>query len=280
MNIILHIIFLTFLNFVFSQTNSDSLIIKNKIKEVRIFDIDNNIACITKYDSLGKLTYNLMDNFTSQTSLKSSLTKIYNEKGNPIKTIFTHSSYSKPTIWINEFDDRNNKITTKDDLGNLVFEYFYDNSNFLVKKISYDEETKQIRNIETIEKTNEGKTIISKITKDSINRINTKHLDNRGNIIKSDSYDGETLNSSIISSYDENNRISKIIYKSNYGSNYIYNTNNQLIKRQSFKITNDLEIFTNFEEFEYNELGLIHKYRENKYSKNLREYYYEYDFYK
>src|SRR5690606_35206333 len=168
MNIILHIIFLTFLNFVFSQTNSDSLIIKNKIKEVRIFDIDNNIACITKYDSLGKLTYNLMDNFTSQTSLKSSLTKIYNEKGDPIKTIFTHSSYSKPTIWINEFDDRNNKITTKDDLGNLVFEYFYDNSNFLVKKISYDEETKQIRNIETIEKTNEGKTIISKITKDSI----------------------------------------------------------------------------------------------------------------
>lgn len=278
-------LFLLFLNSyypAFGQDNLDSIIIQNNVREVRILDNQNRIASLTKYDSLGNLTFRSWDDFTGQTSLKSSITKIYDEKGNNIKTIFTHSAYEEPEIWISQYDVNNNEISTKDINGNLIFEYFYDDLNFMVKKISYDdEELNTIRNIETIEKLENGKKIVSKITKDSIKfRINTTYLDDSGNVIRSDSYDGDVLNSSTIYTYDLSNKLIKTIYLSKYGSNYIYNLNGQLSKRQQFKIEEDADIPTNFEEYEYNDLGLIEKYRENIYSKNLKEYHYEYEFYK
>jgi hypothetical protein len=271
------LLLLTFSTF-FCQSNNDSIIINNRIKEVRILDSENKLASITKYDLAGKLIFNSLDNFCGSTFLKTSITKFYDDNGKLIKTLSTHSSFEEPTIWIYEYDENGNKSVIKTQDGNLVFQFFYDNSNFLVKKLSYNDNS--IRETTTFEKKDNDKKIVSKIVGDFIkNRINTTTLDENGNEIKIESYDGNKINFSCFSEY-QNNKIIKTTYNSGYGNFYFYDSVGRLIKRQQFKIENGTEIFTNFEEFKYDNKGLIQFYSENIYlSEVTRQYKYQYDFY-
>ena len=73
----------------------------------------------------------------------------------------------------------------------------------------------------------------------------------------------------------------KTTYYDGYGKKYSYNKNGQLTKIQGYKQELDKEVILNYEQFEYNELGLIEKYIEEKTKENLKsEYRYEYEFYK
>lgn len=263
----------------FSQFNIDSIILKNKIKEVRILDFKNDTAAVTRYNAHGKMTYNLLDNFGGSTFLKTAISWIYNDKEQVIKTISTHSSFPDSTVWIYEFDAEGNRISTKTQEGKLVFKYYYDDSNFLIKQQSFDDSS-NIEQTTTYEKFDDGKKNVSRIVGNFIkDRTNTTYLDANGNNIKTESYDGDKINFSTISIF-ENNRIKKIIYNSGYGSNYVYDSKGRLTKRHNFKLENETEIVEGFEEFEYGDNSLLINYQENIYSSgNLRKYKYEYDFY-
>ena len=127
----------------------------------------------------------------------------------------------------------------------------------------------------TYEKVDEGRKIIFKIIGDFIkNIVNTTYLDENGNNIKTESYDGNKINFASIATYHKN-WLMKTLYHSGYGSYYNYDSAGRLIKRQHFRIDNGVEIETDFEEFKYNSNGLIKRYRENIYSGgNIREYLY------
>lgn len=266
--------------FASGQTNADSLIINNKVKAVKILDSKNKLVNEIRYDSVGKLIYRLDDDFAGYENLKSMLTKIYDVNGNNIISVLTHSNFNKPTVWRHQYDERSNKIATIDEVGNYVFRQFYDEDNFMTMKLSYDENNK-IRRKSTFEKTNDGKKIVEKMGRDSISsRINTTTFDNNGNTIKSESLDGTNINS-LINYFYKDNRLVKITYHGGYGQNYFYNSKNQLIKTSSYKEGNNVEIPIDYQEFIYNEKGLIEIYKETKLSRenSLSEYRYEYDYY-
>jgi len=263
----------------FSQNNVDSIIVKNHVKEVRILSQLSDTANLIRYNKQGKMTYNLLNNFGGSTFLKTSITWVYNDRNKVIKTISTHSSFPDSTVWVYEYDTKGNKISTKSIDGRLIFKYYYDDSNFLVKQLSYDDSSK-LEGTTTYEKVNNGKKIISTITGNFIKyRTNTTYFDDNGNNIRNESYDGAKINFSTESVF-EGNRLVKITYNSGYGSNYTYDAKGRLIKRSNFKIENDKERNTGFEEFTYNDKGLLIYYQENIYdSEKLRKYRYEYDFY-
>ena len=274
------IILLFFSNTVLCQSNSDSIIRTNKVKEVRIVDSENKVASLTKYDSLGRMTFNALDNFGGATFLKTTLAKIYNDQGNNIQTISTHSSYpNERTVWFYEYDKNGNRTSIKTQDGNLVFQFVYDESNFLIKELSYDDDN-TIRQTKTFQREIVGKKIISKNSGSFIkNRTTTTYLDENGQEIKVESYDGDKINFSASSVYKKNNLIRKM-YNSGDGENYFYDSEGRLTKRQLFKTENGQEIPGSFEIFSYSSKGLIEKYVENIYAGNiLREYEYEYEFY-
>lgn len=265
--------------YLFSQTNVDSIIVNNNIKKVLILTSQNDTADLIRYNKEGKKTYNLRNDFGGSTYLKTSTTWVYNDSGRVIETISTHSSFPNSTIWIYEYDTRGNRITTKTTDGKLIFRYYYDDSNFLVKQLSFGDSNK-LEQTTFYEKVNNGKKVISTIMGNFIrNRINTTYFDGNGNNIKTESYDEAKMNFSTESIF-EGNRLVKITYNSGYGSRYTYDSKGRLIKRINFKIENDKERNNDFEEFTYNDKGLLINYEENiYYSGKLRKYRYEYDFY-
>lgn len=278
-----NLIFLIFITFnSFCQTNTDSTVVKNKVKEVRIFDSKNNLVSVYKYDLKGNLLFKSMDNFTSAVFLKTSEINTYNENGKLIKKISTHSSFREPTIWILEYDKNQNLVSIKDEKGNLIFHFYYDDSNFKNKETMYDEN--KISQTTLYEKLNNGNEIISLINGDFLkNRKNISFFDENKNEIKTESYDNENIRFSSNSTY-EKNRIVKIIYNeinNQNGNNYYYDSKNRLIKRELFDLENGKEINGNYEVFEYLGNDLIKKYSENIYSlSGLKEYRYEYDYFK
>jgi hypothetical protein len=277
------IILLLLINYsVFCQSNADSTIVKNKVKEVKIFDSTNNLVSISKYDVKGNLIFKSMDNFASATFLKTSEINTFDESGNEVKTVSTHSSFPDSTIWVKEYDKNKNLLNIKDEKGNLVFQYFYDDSNFKKKEIMYDEN--KISQTTIYESRKNGNEIVSLINGDFLkNRKNISFFDNNKNEIKTESYDNDKLKFSSNSTY-VNNQIVKIIYNetdSQSGNNYYYDSKNRLIKRELFDLENRKEIKGNYEIFEYFENDLIKKYVENIYSLlGLNEYRYEYDYFK
>lgn len=277
LNSFILILFIT--NSIFSQNNSDSLIIKNKVKTVRIYDIMNKLVSSSEFDSLGKLVYRIQDDFGGYKTLKSTLTKIYDKNGYNIISVSTHSNFDKPTVWRHEYDINGNKTGTLDEFGNYVFKYFYDESGFKIKELAYNEEYK-IRRKSFFQKFDNGKKVVEKMGNDSIpTRINTTTYDEYGNMLKSESLDGSKVNS-IIEYYYENNRLVKTTNYGGYGRKYFYNENGQLIKTQGYREELNKEVSLSYEQFEYNEFGLIEKYFEVKTNENLKsEYRYEYEFY-
>lgn len=266
----------------FCQTNTDSVIVKNKVKEVRIFDNKNNLVSLSKYDLKGNVLFKSMDNFTSAVFLKTSESNEYNDNGKLIKKTSTHSSFKEPTIWIKEYDKNQNLLNIKDEKGNLIFQFFYDDSNFKNKEIMYSEN--KISQTTIFEKRNNGNEIISLINGDFLkNRKNISFFDENKNEFKTESYNNEKLRFSSNSTYTKN-RITKIIYNETNGqngNNFYYDSKNRLIKRELFDIENGKEINGNYEVYEYLENDLIKKYVENIYSlSGLNEYRYEYDYYK
>lgn len=263
----------------FSQTNGDSVIVHNHVKEVRILSQQDDTANIIKYNRNGKMTYNFLKDFGGSTFLKTSTTWIYDSSGKVIKTISHHSSFPDSTVWVYEYDTRGNKISTKTAAGKLIFNYYYDDSNFLIKQLSFDDSSK-VEETTTYEKVDNGKKVISTIVGNFIkNRTNTTYYDENGNNIKTESYDGAKINFATESVF-EGNKLVKSIYNSGYGSKYTYDSKGRILKRDNFKIENGTEINNFFEEFTYNDKGLIIKYQENIYnSGKLRKYRYEYDFY-
>lgn len=265
----------------FSQSNSDSIIVKNKVKEVKIFDSENNLVSEFKYDIKGRLVFRSMDNFTSAIFLKTSEINIYDENDNLIKTTFIHSSFSEPRIWIKDYDKNQNLVNIKNEKGDLVFQFFYDDKNFKDRELMY--EGNKISQTTIFETFDNGKTIVSKIKGDFIkDRKNISFYDDNKNEIKTESYDFGKLRFSSISKY-EKNRLDKIIYNETQrksGNNYFYDSKNRLLKRQLFDIEKKKEILGKYEAFEYLENDLIKKYTENIYSlAGLNEYRYEYDFF-
>ena len=266
----------------FCQPNTDSVIVKNKVKEVRIFDNKNNLVSLSKYDLKGNVLFKSMDNFTSAVFLKTSETNEYNDNGKLIKKTSTHSSFKEPTIWIKEYDKNQNLLNIKDEKGNLIFQFFYDDSNFKNKEIMYSEN--KISQTTIFEKRNNGNEIISLINGDFLkNRKNISFFDENKNEFKTESYNNEKLRFSSNSTYTKN-RITKIIYNETNGqngNNFYYDSKNRLIKRELFDIENGKEINGNYEVYEYLENNLIKKYVENINSlSGLNEYRYEYDYYK
>lgn len=266
----------------FCQTNTDSVIVKNKVKEVRIFDNKNNLVSLSKYDLKGNVLFKSMDNFTSAVFLKTSETNEYNDNGKLIKKTSTHSSFKEPTIWIKEYDKNQNLLNIKDEKGNLIFQFFYDDSNFKNKEIMYSEN--KISQTTIFEKRNNGNEIISLINGDFLkNRKNISFFDENKNEFKTESYNNEKLRFSSNSTYTKN-RITKIIYNETNGqngNNFYYDSKNRLIKRELLDIENGKEINGNYEVYEYLENDLIKKYVEIIYSlSGLNEYRYEYDYYK
>lgn len=152
----------------------------------------------------------------------------------------------------------------------------------ILRQLSFlNDENNKIRGKSTFEKTDDGKKIIEKIGRDSIpSRINITTLDSNGNTIKSESLDGSNINS-LINYFFKDNRLVKITYQGGYGQNYFYNCKNQLTKTSGYKEEKNVEIPIDYEEFIYNEKGLIEIYRETKWSRQnlFSEYRYEYDYY-
>ncbi len=246
-----------------------------------MFDTNNKLVSESEYDSIGRLIYRLHDDFTGFKSLKSTLTKIYDNNGNNIISVLTHSNFNKPTVWRHKYDSYNNKTETLDEFGNYVFRYFYNENGFMIKKLSYNDKN-EIRRRSIFEKVNDGKTIVERMGNDSIfYRINTTTLDAKGNTIKSESLDGKKVNS-LINHFYKNNRLVKTTYHGGFGKNYFYNQSGQLKKIVGYKEEGSNEVSNGYEEFTYNELGLIKKYIETKWSRDnsKSEYRYEYDFYK
>jgi hypothetical protein len=260
-------------NFVFAQTNADSIIINNKVREVRVVSAENNIACVSKYDRFGRLTYRLFDNFDGFPNLKSSIEWIYDSNGRKIKTISTHSSFTNPTIWIYEYDKKGNKLATKTVDGKPVFEYVYDDTGFLIKELAFD--NYGVRRTSIYEKADDGQ-IIEKIygRKKTIGRINITSFNNRGNIIKHESYDGNKVNALTTYTYEDNRCIQIKEYLGG-GKNYTFNSQGQLIKAVQFQIANGMESKVKTEGFNYDGKGLLIKYID----KDSKVYRYEYDFY-
>jgi hypothetical protein len=185
---LLFVIFIAFNSF--CQTNTDSTVVKNKVKEVRIFDIKDNLVSVSKYDLKGNLLFKSMDNFTFAVFLKISETNTYNENGELIKKISTHSSFKEQTIWIQEYDKNQNLVSIKDEKGNLIFQFFYDDSNFKNKEIMYSDN--KISQTTIIEKRHNGNEIISLINGDFIkNRKNISFFDENKNEIKTESFNNE-----------------------------------------------------------------------------------------
>lgn len=239
----------------------------------------NDTANLIRYNKEGKMTYNFLNNFGGSTFLKTSITWVYNDNGRVIKTISTHSSFPDSIVWVYEYDTKGNRQSAKTIDGKLIFRYYYDDSNFLVKQLSFDDSSK-LEQTTTYEKVNNGKKVISKIIGNFIkNRTNSSYFDDNGNNIKTESYDGMKLNFSTESVF-EGNKLLKTTYNSDYGSEYTYDSKGRLIKRSNFKIVNDKKENNSFEEFSYNNKGLLINYEENIYnSGKLRKYRYEYDFY-
>lgn len=265
---------------IFSQNNADSLIIKNKVKSVRVYDNSNKLVSKSEFDSLGKLVYRLDNDFGGFKKLKSTLTKVYDKNGLNIISVSTHSNFEKPTVWRHEYDLNGNRIRILDEFGNYVFKFVYDKDGFKTQEITYNNENKVHRK-SYFQKFDNGKKVVEKVGNDSIpDRINTNTYDEYGNILKSESLDGAKVNS-LIEYYYEENRLVKTTYYGGYGKKYSYNKNGQLTKIQGYKQELDKEVILNYEQFEYNELGLIEKYIEEKTKENLKsEYRYEYEFYK
>lgn len=258
----------------FCQENSAIVILNNKVKEEKLLDSLNNLILARTYDSLGRTTYVLNDIIGN----KFAFTNIFDNKGNRIRSIYEHRAFNTPQVWYHEFDDKHNETSIKDENGNLLFEYFYDDSNFLIKEITYYIDTNKKR-ITTFEKSEDGRKIVSKA---GSTRVNTKYMDERGNVIRTDSYDGDILNSLIVYSYDSENRITDVIYGTEGdGRTNIYDLNGQLIRTLGFKMVDGVKQLTGEnEEFEYNNSGLLIKYRGNRNKEKEVKYHYEYEFYK
>jgi len=256
-------------NICLSQSNPKNIILNNNIAKVRVFDNNGNIVSVVHYDIYGNVVYKYLKKFEGV--VFSSIIKTYDDSGNNIKTYFEDSGET----WFFEFDDNNNEVLIKDNDGCPIFQYFYDDSNFLVKTVAFKEGSDKIRRVEISEKFDSGKKIVTTAGK----RVNTKYFDEKGNNVKSDSYDGDVLNSLIESVYDENNRLIEVRYGFDGGVKYYYNSNHQLVKMQVFNLDKDVEYLdSKIEEFEYFENGLLKKYCENRYSDKMREFTYEYDF--
>lgn len=160
MKLLLTSILFFLFNLIYCQENLDSIITKCRVKEVKIFDEEKKLVSLTRYDTLGRMLHNEVDNFTGATSLKTSMTKIYDQNGNVLKTISTHSSYPYPTIWIYEYDTDGNNIAVKTEQGDYVFQYFYNDSKFLILKLAYDDD-KTIRQTISYQKLDNEKKSIS-----------------------------------------------------------------------------------------------------------------------
>lgn len=268
-------------NLMFGQNNSDSLIISNRVKVVRVLNAYNDLVSNTEYDSIGRLIYRFNYDSIGFKPLKSTLTKIYDINGNNIISVLTHSNFNKPTIWRYQYDNNGNRIATIDEFGNYVFRYFYNKNGFKIKELAYNAQN-EIRRKSTFEVLENGNKVVERTGNNSVySRINTKTLDDNGNIIKSESLDGIKINS-LINNYYKNDKLIKTTYSGGYGKYYYYNKKSQLIKIISFKNEESKEVLNGYEEFIYNDLGLIIRYIEKKVSAdNLKSiYHYEYDFYK
>lgn len=275
------ILLLLITHVVFSQKNANSAIISNKVKEVRIIDKNNKVVSISKYDNNGRLIFTSADNFTYAVFLKTSETISYNNDGKINKTISTHSSFEKPTIFINNYDSNWNLISIQDESGKQIFKYFYNDTNFKIREQQYDDRNK-IEETITYEKSSDGKKVVQSIEGNFIKkRKNISFYDQNWNEIRSESYDNGILYFSTENIF-LNNRVVKETYKEKSGisgNNYYYDNQERLTKRELFNMENGKELIGNSESFEYFDNGLIKKYIENIYSiSELGEFKYEYDF--
>lgn len=266
----------------YSQSNIDSIIKSNKVKEVRIYNIENQIVSLTKYNSKGLLEFTSSENFANSVFLKTSLTKIYNENNNLVKSINTHSSFSEPTIWFYEYDNRGNLSTIINEKNEIVFKYFYDKKSSKIKEVLYD--NNKISQTTIYKNLDNGLKQVEEIKGDFIeNRENITYFDKNKNEIKTESFDNGKLTFQAISEYDANNIKIKTTVKGNEnvsGEIYTNNEKRQLIKRQLFEVNDGIEIKGSYETYDYFKNGLICFYSENIYlDSNLRKYWYEYEFY-
>lgn len=276
-------IFISLLNLnCYSQSNIDSIIKNNKVKEVRIYNVENQIVSLTKYNSKGLLEFTSSENFANSVFLKTSLTKIYNENNNLVKSINTHSSFSEPIIWFYEYDNRGNLSTIINEKNEIVFKYFYDKKSSKIKEVLYDNnkisQTTIYRNLDN------GLKQVEVIKGDFIeNRENVTYFDKNKNELKTESFDNGKLTFQAISEYDANKIKIKTTVKDNEnvsGEIYTNNEKRQLIKRQLFEVNDGIEIKGSYETYDYFKNGLISFYSENIYlDSNLRKYWYEYEFY-
>lgn len=263
----------------YCQFNSDSVIFKNNVKEVRIKNSDGKIISLTKYNRDGKKQFNSSD----RDFIKTSESIIYNLDGSIHKTSKTHSSFpNDSTIWFYNYNNNKDLVKIIDSKGNVLFEYIYDINNRKTKEILFDNNI--ISQTSTYEYLNNDSKIIEYINGDFIkNRVNITYFDNNKNEIKSESLDDGKLRFSTSNIYNQNMIVKSIFIDENStsGENLYYDDKKRLIKRELFELIDNKEILGQFEMYEYFSNDLISKYIENIYSmNNLGEVYnFEYEFY-
>jgi hypothetical protein len=91
----------------------------------------DNLVQLSKCDLKGSVLFKSMDNFTLLYFKKYQNSFTYNENGELIKKISTHSSFEQ-TIWIQEYGKI--KILGIKMKGNLIFQFFYDSSIYKNKR--------------------------------------------------------------------------------------------------------------------------------------------------
>ncbi len=269
-------------NFYFanSQNNEESIILKNKVREQKVYDEKNELSEISKFDEFGKLIYNQKNNFSSSTYLKTSQTIKYDNNGKVLETIITHSSYPETTIMTNEYDEKNNLVKVYSESKKLLLKNYYDSKNQKIKEEMFGEND-SINQITKYEYFDNDKKKVTKINGDFINdRTIIEYFDDQNRDIKSEAFNGNKIYFSTFNTYVKDKLI-KIIYDNGeykYGNNFFYDTKGRLVKRVSFNIENGKEITTGFEKCKYSKKDLIVKYSENIHSSGskIRKYRYEY----
>jgi hypothetical protein len=279
--IISFLIILNF-NFAISQNNEENIILKNKVKEQKVYDANQKLSEISKFNTNGKLIFNQKDNFTSSTYLKTSKTIKYNEQGLIIEEKTTHSSFPEPSIRKNEYDENGNLIKIYSDKNRLILKNFFNERNKIILAEMFDDDEKMIQTTEYNYFDNDTK-VESIINGDFLkNRKIIEYYDNQNREIKSEGYQNDKIYFTSIKTY-KNNKLVKEIYDEGeniHGDNYYYDEKGNLIKRELFDIENGIETSNSSENFEYSENGLLKTYSENFYSADskTRKYRYEYTF--
>ncbi len=275
-------------SFLKAQDNPDSLIKKLKVSEVDI-DQGTRRAGLEQYDAYGNLTYHKYDDFAGSTYLKVSSTRIYNADRQLIQTKSTHSSYpNDTTVWNYQYDTGKNLVSIKDNKGQNIFSYLYDESGRRIKESSFNSSgVIIIENTFKYDKNGNETEEIMNMTSLPL-RINKTYYDPLNRKTKSESVENNKVRFATTYLYAANtNLLTKKVYDEESdgsmldGVNYKYDDKSRLIARLHFNQNDGKETITGEEHFEYFDNGLIKKYSENIFTANhvTRTFVYSYKFY-